>query len=47
MSGLTSTKRGVMIIINNNYGQEVSKVVRDPNGNFIMLEMSIKKQKIS
>ena len=46
MSGLTSTKRGVMTLINNNFDQAVTKVVRDPNGNFLILEMSIQKQKI-
>ena len=45
MSGLTSTKRGVMTLINNNFDQAVTKVVRDPNGNFLILEMSIQKQK--
>ena len=46
MSGLTSTKRGVMTLINNNFDKEVTKVVRDPNGNFLILEMYIQKQKI-
>ena len=46
MSGLTSTKRGVKTLINNNFDQAVTKVVRDPNGNFLVLEMSIQKQKI-
>ena len=46
MSGLTSTKRGVMTLINNNFDQEVTNVVRDPNGNFLILEMYIQKQKI-
>ena len=46
MSGLTSTKRGVMTLINNNFDQAVAKVVRDPNGNFLILEMSIQKQKL-
>ena len=32
LSGLSSNKRGVMVLINNNFDQEVTKVVKDPNG---------------
>ena len=36
--------KGVMVLINNNFDQEVT-MVRDPNGNFLILEISIQKQK--
>ena len=47
LSGLSSNKRGVMVLINNNFDQEVTKVVKDPNGNFIILEIIVQKQKIT
>ena len=47
MSGLSRTKRGVTTLINNNFDQEVTNVIRDPNGNFLILEMYIQKQKIN
>ena len=37
--------KGVMVLINNNFDQEVT-MVRDPNGNVLILEISIQKQKI-
>ena len=37
-----SAIKGVMILINNNVDQEVTKVVKDlPNGNFIILEIYV------
>ena len=42
MSGLTSIKSGVMVLINNNFDQDVTKVLRDPNRNFLILEISIR-----
>ena len=43
LSGLSSNKRGVMTLVNNNFEQEVGKVIRDPNGNY--LEITIQKEK--
>ena len=36
-----------MVLINNNFDQEVTKVIRDTNGNFIILEIILQKQKIT
>ena len=36
-----------MVLINNNFDQEVTKVVKDPNGNFIIMEIIVQKQKIT
>ena len=47
MSGLTSNKRGVMILLNNNFQHDIGRVVTDPNGNFIILEISLKGKKIT
>ena len=47
LSGLSSNKRGVMVLINNNFDQEVTKVVKIPNGNFIIMEITVQKQKIT
>ena len=47
LSGLTSNQRGVMVLINNNFDQEVTNVIRDTNGNFIILEIIVQKQKIT
>ena len=38
LSGLSSNKRGVMTLINNNFEQEVDKVIRDANGNYILTQ---------
>ena len=46
MSGLTNNKRGVMILLNNNFQNEIGRVIKDPNGNFLMLEITIKGKKI-
>ena len=46
MNRLPSTKMEVMILINNNFDQEVTKVVKDPKGNFIILEITVQKQRI-
>ena len=46
MSGLTNNKRGVMILLNNNFQHEIGRVIKDPNGNFLMLEITIKGKKI-
>ena len=36
MSGLTNNKRGVMVLLNNNFQHEVGRVIKDPNGNFLL-----------
>ena len=47
MSGLTNNKRGIMILLNNNFQHEVGRVVKDPNGNFLIMEITIKGKKIT
>ena len=47
LSGLSRNKRGVMVLINNNFDQEVTKVLKDPNGNFVIFEIIVQKQKIT
>ena len=42
-----SNKRGVLILLNNNFEQEVYRVLKDPNGNYIILEIKIKDQMIT
>ena len=34
MAGLTSNKRGVMILLNNNFQHNIGRIVTDPNGIF-------------
>ena len=36
LAGFQSNKRGVMILLNNNFEQEVCRVLKDPNGNYII-----------
>ena len=47
LAGFKSNKRGVMILLNNNFEQEVYRVLKDPNGNYIILEIKIKDQMIT
>ena len=47
MAGLTSNKRGVMILLNNNFQHDIGRTVTDPNGNFLILEITIKGKKIT
>lgn len=47
MSGLTSNKRGVMILLNNNFQHDIGRILTDPNGNFLILEITIKGKKIT
>ena len=47
MSGLTNNKRGVIILLNNNFQHMIGRVIKDPNGNFLMLEITIKGKKIT
>ena len=41
MSQFRSNRRGVMILLNNNFDQKVENFKTDPNGNFIILNMTI------
>ena len=45
MSGLTNNKRGLMILLNNNFQHEIGRVIKDPNGNFLMIEITFKGKK--
>ena len=36
-----------MILLNNNFQHEVGRVVKDPNGNFLIMEITIKGKKIT
>ena len=47
MAGLTSNKRGVMILLNNNSQHNIGRIVTDPNGIFLVLEITIKGKKIT
>ena len=47
LAGFKSNKRGVMILLNDNFEQEVYRVLKDPNGNNIILEIKIKDQMIT
>ena len=47
LAGLTSNKRGVMILLNNNFEHDIGRIVADPNGNFLILEITIKGKKIT
>ena len=46
-SSYTTNSRGVMILINNNSEQKVSRIKTDKNGNFIILDMTIEGKKIT
>ena len=47
MAGLTSNKRGVMILLNNSFQHDIGRIVTDPNGNFLILEITIKGKKFT
>ena len=47
MAGLTSNKRGVMILLNNNFQHDIGRIVTGPNGNFLILEITIKGKKFT
>ena len=36
-----------MVLINNNFDQEVTKIVKDPNGIYNILEITVQKQRIT
>ena len=41
MSPYRSNSRGVRILINNTFEYEVGRIRKDPNGNFIIIELII------
>ena len=46
LSGKNSNSRGVMVLFNNNFEYEVGRVIRDTDGNYIILEVTIQGKKI-
>ena len=46
MAGLTSNKRGVMVLLNNNFQHDIGRVVTDPNGNFLFLRSLLKAKRL-
>ncbi|MEW8548783.1 MAG: reverse transcriptase domain-containing protein, partial [Candidatus Thiodiazotropha sp.] len=46
LSGKNSNSRGVMVLFNNNFEYEVGKIIRDADGNYIILEVTIGGKKI-
>lgn len=47
ISGFNNNARGVMIMMNNNFEHTVGKVKTDPNGNFIILDLSVQGKKVT
>ena len=47
MSPFRSNRRGVMILLNNNFDQQVENIKTDPNGNYIILNMTIQGKKVT
>ena len=47
MSPFRSNRRGVMILLNNNFEQQVECIKTDPNGNYIILNMTIQGKKVT
>ena len=47
MAGLTSNKRGVMVLLNNNFQHDIGRIVTYPNGIFLILEITIQGKKIT
>lgn len=47
MSPFRGNQRGVMILINNTFEYEIGKIVKDPNGNFIIVELTISDKRLS
>lgn len=41
LNDISSNRRGVMILINNNLEQEVGRSIRDQDGNYIIIEITI------
>ena len=47
MSPFRSNRRGEMILLNNNFDQQVESIKADPNGNYIILNMTIQGKKVT
>ena len=47
MSPYKSNSRGVMVLINNTFEHEIGRIKKDPNGNFIIIELTILGKKIT
>lgn len=47
LSPYTGNSRGVMILLNNNFECDVGRVLKDPNGNFIIIDISIQGKKVT
>ena len=43
----TNASRGVMILINNNFACDTGQILTDPDGNFIIMELTILTKKIT
>lgn len=46
-SSYTTNSRGVMVLINNNFEQEVKRIKTDNNGNYIILDMIIEDREVT
>ena len=46
VSPFRSNRRGVMILLNSNFDQQVESIKTDPNGNYIILNMIIQGKKV-
>ena len=47
ISPFRSNRRGVMILLNNNFEQQVESIKTNPNGNYIILNMTIQGKKVT
>ena len=47
MSPFRSNRSGVMILLTNNFDQQVERIKTDPNGNYIILIMTIQGKKVT
>lgn len=47
LSAYSNNSRGVMILINNNFQCQVGRVLLDPNGNFVILELNIQGENLT
>ena len=47
MSGLSNNNRGMMILLNNNFQHDIGRIVKDQNGNDLIIEITIKGKMIT
>ena len=47
MSPFRSNRSGVMILLNNNFDQQIENIKTDANGNYIILNMTIQGKKVT